>query len=167
MRSKLLTPLLALALGALVLSACGDDDSEATAADEGGSEEAAAIDTSTKPEIVVPTEAAPEQLVTEDLVEGTGATAEPGSLVTVQYVGVDYETGEQFDASWDRGEPFSFQLGQGQVIAGWDDGFEGMKVGGRRELIIPAEQAYGSQGSPPAIGPDATLIFVVDLLDVG
>jgi len=98
---------------------------------------------------------------------GDGAKAETGSLVTVQYVGIDAETGEEFDASWDRGEPFSFQLGGGQVIEGWDEGVAGMKVGGRRELIIPPGQAYGKQGSPPAIGPEATLVFVVDLLKVG
>ena len=167
MQLKLATPLLILALGALALSACGDDDSDSTAADDGGTAAAVAVDTSVKPEIAVPQEAATDELVTEDLVQGTGATAEAGNLVTVQYVGVDYESGEQFDASWDRGEPFSFQLGQGAVIEGWDEGVEGMKVGGRRELIIPADQAYGAQGSPPAIGPDATLIFVVDLLDVG
>ena len=85
----------------------------------------------------------------------------------MQYVGVDYETGKEFDASWDRGQPFPFQLGAGNVIEGWDEGVAGMKVGGRRELIIPPDLAYGKQGSPPAIGPDATLIFVIDLIDVG
>lgn len=84
--------------------------------------------------------------------------------MTVQYVGVNYKTGKQFDASWDRGEPFSFALGAGQVIPGWDQGIPGMKVGGRRELIIPPELAYGATGSPPTIPPNETLIFVVDLL---
>jgi peptidylprolyl isomerase len=81
----------------------------------------------------------------------------------MQYVGVAFSTGEEFDASWDRGEPFEFTLGNGDVIAGWDEGIVGMKEGGRRKLTIPAEQAYGAQGSPPTIGPNETLVFVVDL----
>ena len=108
----------------------------------------------------------PEELEVKDIVEGEGAEAEPGDLVTVQYVGVGFDSGEEFDASWDRGQPFPFQLGAGQVIEGWDEGVAGMKVGGRRELVIPPDQAYGSRGSPPAIGPDETLVFVVDLLAV-
>ena len=84
--------------------------------------------------------------------------------MTVQYVGVNYKTGKEFDASWDRGEPFSFTLGADQVIPGWDQGVAGMKVGGRRELIIPPQLGYGSTGEPPAIPPNETLIFVVDLL---
>ena len=84
----------------------------------------------------------------------------------MQYVGVNYADGKQFDASWDNGQPFSFQLGSGQVIKGWDQGIAGMKVGGRRELIVPPDLGYGAQGSPPAIGPNETLVFVVDLLDV-
>ena len=102
----------------------------------------------------------------KDLEEGTGAEAKAGDEVTVQYVGVNYKNGKEFDASWDRGEPFAFQLGAGMVIPGWDQGVEGMKVGGRRELIIPPELAYGPEGSPPAIGPNETLIFVIDLLEV-
>ena len=111
----------------------------------------------------------PTGLESHDIVVGDGATAERGDTVEVQYVGVDYSTGTEFDASWDNGKPgdrLQFQLGGGQVIPGWDQGVEGMKVGGRRELIIPPDLAYGAQGSPPAIGPNATLIFVVDLLDV-
>jgi peptidylprolyl isomerase len=104
--------------------------------------------------------------VSEDIVTGDGPTAEAGDQLTVQYVGVDYETGEQFDASWDNGQPFDFELGAGNVIPGWDEGIEGMKVGGRRELTIPPDLAYGPNGSPPDIGPNATLVFVVDLLDV-
>ena len=84
----------------------------------------------------------------------------------VQYVGISFKNGRQFDASWDRGEPFAFQLGAGQVIPGWDQGVEGMKVGGRRQLVIPPDLAYGKQGSPPAIGPNETLVFVIDLLGV-
>lgn len=123
-------------------------------------------DLASKPTIEVPTGSAPTELVSEDIVTGDGATAEQGDTVEVQYVGVDYETGEEFDTSWGGGEPFSFQLGSGQVIPGWDQGVEGMKVGGRRELIVPPDLAYGAQGSPPTIGPNATLVFVIDLLDV-
>ena len=109
---------------------------------------------------------APKTLQTKDLVTGTGAVAKAGSTVSMQYVGVLYSNGQQFDASWDRNQPFSFQLGAGQVIPGWDQGIPGMKVGGRRELIIPAALAYGAAGSPPKIGPNQPLIFVVDLLSV-
>ena len=97
--------------------------------------------------------------------EGSGSSAKKGDEVTVQYVGVGYESGEEFDASW-GGEPFSFQLGGGQVIEGWDEGVEGMKVGGRRQLTIPPDLGYGETGFPPAIGPDETLIFVVDLVAI-
>jgi peptidylprolyl isomerase len=120
----------------------------------------------TKPAVTVPKGPAPKQLVIRDLIKGTGAVAQSGNQVTVQYVGVDYKTGKQFDASWDRGQPFPFQLGGGQVIPGWDKGVAGMRIGGRRELIVPANLAYGAQGQPPAIGPNATLVFVIDLLSV-
>jgi peptidylprolyl isomerase len=154
-------------LATLALASCGSDEGGATTAvSEAAAAGDATIDTSTKPEVETPAEL-PDELVTEDIVEGDGPTAEPGSLVTVQYVGVDASTGEEFDSSWDRGQPFSFQLGGGDVIRGWDEGVEGMKVGGRRELIIPPNLAYGKQGSPPAIAPASTLVFVVDLLGVG
>lgn len=120
----------------------------------------------TKPKVTVPSGPPPKQLEVKEIEEGNGATAKAGDTVSVQYVGVGYESGEEFDASWDRGEPFTFQLGAGMVIPGWDQGVEGMKVGGRRELIIPPELAYGATGSPPAIGPNETLIFVIDLLAV-
>jgi peptidylprolyl isomerase len=107
----------------------------------------------------------PTELVSEDIVEGDGAEAKAGDKITVQYVGVDFATGEEFDSSWD-GEPFEFELGSGQVIPGWDQGVVGMKEGGRRQLTIPPDLAYGPQGSPPAIGPDATLAFVIDLESV-
>lgn len=119
-----------------------------------------------KPKVTVPKGAPPKQLETKDLIEGEGAEAKAGDEVTVQYVGVNYKTGKEFDASWDRGEPFTFTLGAGMVIPGWDQGVEGMKVGGRRELIIPPELGYGSTGSPPAIPPNETLVFVVDLVEV-
>ncbi len=119
---------------------------------------------SKEPKVTVPTGPAPTKLVTKDLIKGTGAEAKSGDTVSVNYVGVLYKGGKEFDASWKRKEPFSFALGKGQVIAGWDQGVAGMKVGGRRELIIPSELAYGTKGSPGGIPPNAPLVFVVDLL---
>jgi peptidylprolyl isomerase len=123
-----------------------------------------ANDTDAKPEILVPEGEPPSELQTEDLVEGDGAVAREGDQLRMQYVGVSWSTGEQFDASWDNGEPFSFELGGGDVIRGWDRGIEGMRVGGRRLLVIPPDLGYGETGSPPAIAPNETLVFVVDLL---
>jgi peptidylprolyl isomerase len=119
---------------------------------------------SKEPTVTRPTGAPPTVLVKRDLIVGAGTEAKPGQSVTVNYVGALYSTGKVFDASWKRHEPFSFSLGRRQVITGWDQGIAGMKVGGRRELIIPAPLAYGAKGSPPAIPPNATLVFVVDLL---
>ncbi|MGN6275124.1 MAG: FKBP-type peptidyl-prolyl cis-trans isomerase [Solirubrobacterales bacterium] len=119
-----------------------------------------------KPKVTVPSGPPPKKLVIKDLKKGKGPTAKAGDEVTVQYVGVDYKNGKEFDSSWSRNEPFPFTLGSSSVIPGWEEGIEGMKLGGRRELIIPPELAYGSAGSPPAIGPNETLIFVVDLLAV-
>jgi peptidylprolyl isomerase len=116
-----------------------------------------------KPQIAKPSAPAPTKLVVRDLVKGTGPAASSGQQLTVQYVGVLYKDGKQFDASWDHGQPFQFQLGGGNVIRGWDQGLVGMHVGGRRQLIIPPSLAYGANG-PPGIGPNATLIFDVDLL---
>ena len=118
----------------------------------------------TKPKVAVPTGAAPSSLETKELIKGTGPEAKAGESVTVNYVGVLYKGGKEFDSSWKRSEPFSFTLGKGQVIKGWDQGVVGMKVGGRRELIIPAALAYGKAGSPPTIPANAPLVFVVDLL---
>jgi peptidylprolyl isomerase len=160
LRRLTLPALLCAAL--LAFAGCGSDDELQAAS----TPEAASTPAATKPEVSVPEGKPPKQLVVEELKEGTGATAEPGSTVSVHYVGVSYLNGRQFDASWDRGEPFTFQLGTGSVIQGWDRGVAGMKVGGRRKLVIPPKLAYGAQGSPPAIGPDETLVFVVDLLDV-
>jgi peptidylprolyl isomerase len=106
----------------------------------------------------------PTTLVTKEIITGTGPEAKAGETVTVNYVGVLYKGGKEFDASWKRNEPFTFTLGRGQVIAGWDQGVAGMKVGGRRMLIIPGPLAYGAKGSPPTIPPNAALVFVVDLL---
>ncbi|HEV3212905.1 MAG TPA: FKBP-type peptidyl-prolyl cis-trans isomerase [Acidimicrobiales bacterium] len=120
----------------------------------------------TKPFVEPHLGATPDELLIEDLVVGTGAEARAGTTATVHYVGVAHSTGEQFDASWDRGEALSFAVGAGQVIAGWDNGVAGMRVGGRRRLVIPPHLGYGERGAPGAIAPGETLLFVVDLLDV-
>jgi peptidylprolyl isomerase len=120
-----------------------------------------------KPEINDVGDAPPTELEVTDLVEGEGAEARPGQPVTVHYVGVAHSTGRQFDASWDRGETFSFPLGAGRVIAGWDQGVAGMRVGGRRELRIPPHLGYGERGAGAVIKPGESLIFVVDLISVG
>ena len=119
-----------------------------------------------KPEVTVPGGEPPAQLEMEDLEEGQGQEAGAGHQVEVHYVGVSWATGEQFDASWDRGETFRFKLGAGQVIPGWEQGVAGMKVGGRRWMRIPPAMAYGTRGAGGVIGPNETLVFVVDLLSV-
>ena len=119
-----------------------------------------------KPSVTVPSEAPPTDLTVEDLEEGTGAEATTGSRVTVHYVGVSWSNGEQFDASWDRDEPFSFPLGAGHVISGWDQGVAGMREGGRRRLTIPPHLGYGSTGAGGVIKPNETLVFVIDLVSV-
>jgi peptidylprolyl isomerase len=118
----------------------------------------------TEPKVTPPSGPPPTKLEKKDLIVGTGTEAKDGDTVTVNYVGVLYKNGKVFDASWKRKEPFQFKLGQGQVIKGWDEGVVGMKVGGRRELVIPSELAYGKSGSPPTIPANAPLVFVVDLL---
>lgn len=121
----------------------------------------------TKPQVEVPSERTPSyQLEIEDIKLGTGEEASEGQIVEVHYVGHAWSTGEQFDASWDRGDAFKFGLGRGQVIAGWDQGVTGMKVGGRRRITIPPMLAYGKRGAGGVIGPDETLVFVVDLVSV-
>ena len=124
------------------------------------------IDMTEKPEIDFPEGEPPTSLESTDLVVGEGAEAKPGQTAVVHYVGVAYSTGEEFDASWNRGDSFSFPLGAGHVIAGWDQGVVGMKVGGRRRLVIPPDLGYGARGAGSAIKPGETLIFVVDLLTV-
>jgi peptidylprolyl isomerase len=122
----------------------------------------------TKPEVPVPAGETPSyQLELEDITVGDGDEAVKGKVVEVHYVGVSWNKGEQFDASWDRGQTFKFGLGRGQVIAGWDQGVAGMKVGGRRRITIPPMLGYGKRGAGGVIGPDETLVFVVDLLGVG
>jgi len=117
-----------------------------------------------KPEVDFPDGDPPATLEVTDIWEGDGKTASPGDKVLVHYVGVAYSTGEEFDASWDRGEPLEFRLGAGHVIAGWDQGVAGMKVGGRRQLVIPPDLAYGNRGAGNVIAPGETLIFVCDLV---
>jgi len=120
----------------------------------------------TKPDVTIPDGEPPAQLEVEDIEEGTGPEAASGQEVDVHYVGVSWSSGEQFDASWDRRGTFSFRLGAGQVISGWDQGVAGMKVGGRRRLTIPPDLGYGSRGAGGVIAPGETLVFVVDLVGV-
>lgn len=149
-----------------------EKESEDTAAsDESDAEENSTAstdltDTSSKPKIEASADPAPDKLETEDIVVGDGPEAKAGDTVSVQYVGALYDNGKEFDASWDRNQPFEFKLGAGQVIKGWDEGVEGMKVGGRRKLVIPPDLGYGAQGSPPTIPADSTLVFIVDLKSV-
>jgi peptidylprolyl isomerase len=119
-----------------------------------------------RPQIEKPTGDIPFELVVDDLVIGDGEEVRPGSKVTVHYVGVSVSTGDEFDASWNRGQPFQFKLGKGQVIPGWDRGVAGMRVGGRRKLTIPSAMAYGARGAGGVIAPHEPLVFVVDLLAV-
>jgi peptidylprolyl isomerase len=164
---------------ALVVAGCGGSDDSSTGSsgstsstesasspESGDSGETTSTKKKTKPTVAVPKGISPNKYAFRDLEPGTGATAKKGDTVTVQYVGVGYDTEKEFDSSWSRNEPFSFTLGGGEVIKGWEQGVEGMKVGGRRELLLPASLAYGATGSPPAIGPNETLIFVIDLLAV-
>lgn len=171
-----------VAVAALGMAGCGGDDNDSTTSTPASTsapattQAAAPADTATtdteatqdpslaqKPDVKVPKGPAPKLLQINDIVEGDGPAAKAGDTLTVDYVGVLYKNGKQFDASWDNGQPFQFQLGTGNVIQGWDQGLVGMKVGGRRELIIPANLGYGAEGSPPVIPPNAPLVFVVDL----
>lgn len=120
----------------------------------------------TKPDVTIPESAAPVELTIDDEVVGTGAEAQKGNTVEVHYVGVSWSDGNEFDASWNRDETFQFPLGAGHVIAGWDQGVEGMRVGGRRRMTIPPELGYGPSGVGGVIKPNETLVFVVDLIDV-
>jgi peptidylprolyl isomerase len=165
-----LVTLLALA-AALPGSGCGDDDDSGSAGadqptDTVAEARATLEDTSVKPVIERPSGSPPRRLEKEDIVKGKGRSAKAGDRITVQYVGVSFSTGDEFDASWSSGQPFTFFLGAGEVIPGWDRGIVGMREGGRRKLTIPPEQAYGAEGSPPDIAPNETLVFVVDLVRV-
>lgn len=162
--------------GALALAGCGDGGStaESTGVAETVTEQTesstdvtsiSTADPSKKPTVQVPAGAPPIKLVENEAVEGYGPTAEAGDEVTINYVGVGYESGKEFDTTWDR-KPFTFRLGSGVLIPGGERGVKGMKVGGRRALIIPPDLAYGKAGFPPTIAANETLIFVVDLLAV-
>ncbi len=165
----------------LFLASCGGDDDESAATPEPAGtatatpEAAGTIDPSTiskdlseKPKVSKPSGAPPTELVTEDIVKGTGPAAKTGDVVSMQYAGWSWSTGAEFDSSWSRNkEPFQFQLGAQMVIPGWDQGIVGMKKGGRRLLVIPPELAYGANSPGPGIGPNETLIFVVDLEKIG
>ncbi|MBK5109910.1 MAG: FKBP-type peptidyl-prolyl cis-trans isomerase [Thermoleophilia bacterium] len=161
MDRRIITLISALAiLGVIVLVVVlsgGDSDSDVGTVSD---------DLSERPVITSSSEPPPDQVETEDIVAGEGPAAKIGDTVSMQYVGAVYDTGTEFDASWDRGEAFDFTLGGGEVIEGWDEGIVGMKAGGRRKLVIPPDLAYGAQGSPPTIPADATLTFVVDLEEI-
>jgi peptidylprolyl isomerase len=173
--------LLACLFLAVFAAACGDDSEDEAAAPQETATvtaepeavgevdpESISKDLTEKPEVAQPSGEPPTELQTVDIVKGKGKAAKAGDTVSVQYVGNSWSTGTQFDASWDRGsEPFTFPLGAGQVIPGWDQGVVGMKKGGRRLLVIPPDLAYGAQSPSPDIGPNETLIFVVDLEKIG
>jgi FKBP-type peptidyl-prolyl cis-trans isomerase len=179
MTKRLLATLL-IAVPAGALGACGSSSKAPgiQPAPSGGQTQAAVTTATTtssattpaalasKPIVKVPSVAPPKHLTTKDLVVGTGQTAQSGQTITVNYVGVLYKGGKEFDSSWKTNKPFSTALSSGSVIPGWVQGIVGMKVGGRRELIIPPSLGYGKTGSPPTIPPNATLVFVVDLLSV-
>ena len=156
----------------LALPACGDDDGSAGAVQQSDTQtetapsEDALKDTSTKPQIPKPTGIPPRKLVKQDIVKGKGPGAKAGDTVTVNYVGMNFSNGVEFDSSWDSGAAFPVQLGAGTVIAGWDKGLVGIKKGGRRMLTIPPEMGYGSEGYPPSIPPNETLVFVIDVVSI-
>jgi peptidylprolyl isomerase len=148
----------------LAFAGCGGSDDSSTGSTATTTEAAALTE---KPKVEVPSGPPPKQLEIKELQPGGGAPVENGDYVTVQYVGVNYKSGTEFDASWNRGEPFPFTVGGNEVIPGWEKGLLGMRPGGRRELIIPPDLAYGETGSPPLIPPNETLVFVIDLFEVG
>ncbi len=159
--------LLLLLVAVLALAGCGGGDNETSAkatATPKATPTPANTDLSKKPVVTVPDELPPDKLQIRDIVKGKGPKAKKGDTVSMQYVGLTWSTSVEFDASWDRGQPFTFKLGEGNVIPGWDQGIPGMQKGGRRELTIPADLAYGAQGSPPKIGPNECLRFIVDLV---
>src|SRR4051794_38309608 len=159
------------AVAAIALAGCGgqkqDSGGGGAQAVPGATLPPQASDINVKPAIPKPKGNPPASLQVRDVLQGNGKPAESGDTLTVQYVGVSWSTGQEFDSSWSRGkQPFKFKLGAGMVIPGWDQGLVGMRPGGRRELVIPPNLAYGPQGQPPAIAPNETLIFVVDLQKV-
>ena len=177
--SRNIVKILSAATACILLLGCGNDDGESAATDS-STEIPTSIeivptptpagdvdnaDLSVKPLVTIPPSTPPTELLIEDLVVGSGSPVGVGDFLIMDYVGVSYSTGLQFDASWDRGSPFPFELGAGRVIQGWDQGIVGMSVGGRRSLTIPPELAYGENGSGSgSIGSNETLVFVVDLI---
>jgi peptidylprolyl isomerase len=160
---------LPLLVAGLVLVGCSDADEVGEDVD-GVEEETVSQDVGERPDTstLVPADTPPpERLVIEDVAVGDGATASDGDLLAVDYVGVRWSDGGEFDASWERGQPIEFELGAGQVIPGWEQGLQGMQVGGRRIITIPPDLAYGDRGAGAAIGPGETLVFVVDLVAIG
>jgi peptidylprolyl isomerase len=164
-------------VAAIAVAGCGGDDSSTTADIPAGAAPAAKPvttpqastnlkDTKSKPQVPPQKGAPPKKLVVKDIVVGKGRAAKKGDKLSMQYVGVLYDDGSEFDSSWDSGQPFEFTLGEGMVIKGWDQGLVGIKPGGRRQLTIPANLAYGAQGQPPTIPPNAALVFIVDALKV-
>ena len=149
----------------LALTACTGEDKPQSKITQSETPTTKPVIPSGKPVVKVPQGPPPAKLVTRDLITGTGDFALPGKTVSVNYVGVLYQGGTEFDSSW-GGHPLTFQLGGEEVIPGWDQGVVGMRVGGRRELVIPPSAAYGAQGQPPVIGPNETLVFVIDLKKV-
>jgi peptidylprolyl isomerase len=159
--------ILLFSLACAVGAACGGSSSGGSGnGSAGGAGVTVAGPLGSKPTVTVPSGTPPTTLLVKDITAGSGAEAASGKTVTVQYVGVAWSTKQEFDASWDRGQAFPFQLGTGQVIPGWDQGVAGMKVGGRRLLVIPPQLGYGAAGAGQAIGPNETLVFVVDLVSV-
>src|SRR3954449_12056395 len=159
------------AVAAIALAGCGSQKQDSGG---GGAQPVQGVtlppqasDVNVKPVIPKPKGQPPASLQVRDIVQGNGKPAESGDTLSVQYVGVSWSTGQEFDSSWDRGKkPFKLKLGAGMVIPGWDQGLVGMRQGARRELIIPPNLAYGPQGQPPSIGPNETLVFVIDLQKV-
>ena len=158
-----------VAVAAIALGGCGSKKQDSGG---GGAQPVqgvvlppSASDVNVKPVIPKPNGNPPTGLQARDVVQGNGKVAESGDTLTMHYVGVSWSTGQEFDSSWGK-EPFKFQLGAGMVIPGWDQGLVGMREGGRRQLVIPPALAYGPQGQPPAIAPNETLVFVVDLVKV-
>ena len=175
----IIVKILSAAIASILLIGCGNNDGESVSTNSSNDTPtpieivptptpAGDVDNSdltVKPLVTIPPSSPPTELIIEDLVVGSGSSVDVGDFLIMDYVGVSYSTGLQFDASWDRGSPFPFELGAGRVIQGWDQGIVGMAVGGRRSLTIPPDLAYGENGSGSgSIGPNETLVFVVDLL---